>query len=178
MKIVLWRLGSLEHKILPTEAACQKLVDTLKETRGQDIDVLDLIWGPDIEVQVVDLPDLESITHIITKEKDPDGPVQVILDGKLIVDEIKGKLSAELTKTIDSTWSAAQIMTQARLDLERVVNLPKDEPIYFDNNALLRHRLSFYASTTLLGNGGGANVEYEFANLPDDYYGYFNGRKT
>lgn len=43
----LWRIGSLEHQILPTAAAIQKLANILmNRTPGQ---VLDLIWGPEID---------------------------------------------------------------------------------------------------------------------------------
>lgn len=44
-----WRLGSLEHRILPTEASIKKLTDLLMTE-----DMTDLIWGPELEV--IDLP--------------------------------------------------------------------------------------------------------------------------
>lgn len=44
--IRIWKLGSLEHKIMPTEAAFQKLNEVLVHAgNGQSFD---LIWGPDL----------------------------------------------------------------------------------------------------------------------------------
>jgi len=47
--IRLWRLGSLEHKILPTNAAVQRLADMLINNVGGG--AMDLIWGPELEIQ-------------------------------------------------------------------------------------------------------------------------------
>lgn len=48
-QIRLWKLGSLEHKILPNEAAINKLANILVNGVGGGI--VDLIWGPDIELK-------------------------------------------------------------------------------------------------------------------------------
>lgn len=50
MKIRLWKLGSLEHKLLPKEETIQRLADLLFDPNSE---VKDIIWGPDIEVQEV-----------------------------------------------------------------------------------------------------------------------------
>lgn len=47
--IRLWKLGSLEHQILPTDAAIAKLADILLNNIGSGS--MDLIWGPDIELK-------------------------------------------------------------------------------------------------------------------------------
>lgn len=46
--IRIWKLGNLEHKILPTDAAVQKLADLLLNNVGGG--AMDLIWGPDLEI--------------------------------------------------------------------------------------------------------------------------------
>ena len=44
--IRVWKLGSLEHRIFPTEAAIQKLADCLTADG-----MTDLIWGPELTVE-------------------------------------------------------------------------------------------------------------------------------
>lgn len=46
--IRIFKLGSLEHKIVPTAAAAKKLADILAS--NVEAGTLDLIWGPDIEL--------------------------------------------------------------------------------------------------------------------------------
>lgn len=47
--IRIWKLGSLEHKIFPTDAAIRKLASVLlNHTAGG---AMDLIWGPDLTVE-------------------------------------------------------------------------------------------------------------------------------
>jgi len=51
-KIRIWKLGSLEHRMLPTPEAIKKFQDILNNIEvGEDVD---LAWGPDIDVLVVD----------------------------------------------------------------------------------------------------------------------------
>lgn len=47
--IRLWKLGSLEHRILPTEAAISRLADMLMNNVGGGS--IDLIWGPELQLQ-------------------------------------------------------------------------------------------------------------------------------
>lgn len=58
MKICLWRLGSLEHKIYPTTAAVERfkrvLANALEEENSH------LVWGPDVDVKVIDVNDFDS----------------------------------------------------------------------------------------------------------------------
>lgn len=49
MKLRIFKLGSLEHKLLPTEEAFVKLSEMLKS------DPTDLIWGPDLQVKELDI---------------------------------------------------------------------------------------------------------------------------
>lgn len=46
--IRVWKLGSLEHKILPTELAINRLAQMLMNNVGGG--VMDLVWGPEIEL--------------------------------------------------------------------------------------------------------------------------------
>ncbi len=47
--IRIWKLGSLEYEILPTDAAIAKLADLLLNNVGGGS--MDLIWGPELELQ-------------------------------------------------------------------------------------------------------------------------------
>ena len=47
--IRIWKLGSLEHKIIPTDAAVNKLAGILLNHMAGG--AIDLIWGPDLEIQ-------------------------------------------------------------------------------------------------------------------------------
>ncbi len=51
MKLRLWKLGSLEHSIVPTKLAIQKLEAKVKELTKDEVDVINFVWGPDLEVQ-------------------------------------------------------------------------------------------------------------------------------
>lgn len=62
-KLRIWSLGSLEHKILPTKDTIQKLVEMLSEWDGQSD--LDLVWGPDLQVQQFDLGPQGQTTDIV-----------------------------------------------------------------------------------------------------------------
>lgn len=50
-QIRLWKLGSLEHRIFPTEASIARLADMLLNNVGGG--VMDLIWGPDLTLDQV-----------------------------------------------------------------------------------------------------------------------------
>ena len=43
----LWRIGDLDHKIIPTKAAINKLRDILASNVGGG--TMDLVWGPEID---------------------------------------------------------------------------------------------------------------------------------
>lgn len=74
-RLRVWKLGSLEHRILPTERAIQKLAEQLKELYESNGDV-DLIWTDGITCETHYFSDDEinvilSDTHniIVKKEK-------------------------------------------------------------------------------------------------------------
>lgn len=54
-KIRLWRLGSLEHKIIPTKEAVEKLRNIL--IQAQDEELTDLVWGPELSVEMYEISD-------------------------------------------------------------------------------------------------------------------------
>ncbi len=57
-KIRVWKLGSLEHNIMPTDKTIGKLAEILQKNNGT---LTDLIWGPEIDVQVVEEGELDII---------------------------------------------------------------------------------------------------------------------
>lgn len=62
-KIRIWKLGSLEHKILPTKEAVEKLAGIVL---GWDRETtLDLVWGPDLELVQLDV-DSNTIDLLVT----------------------------------------------------------------------------------------------------------------
>ena len=52
-KIRLWKLGNLEHKIVPTPFAATKLRELL-DAHEEKGGTTDIIWGSDIEVETVE----------------------------------------------------------------------------------------------------------------------------
>lgn len=55
MKIALWKLGSLEHKILPSKQSIQKFKSVLAENAENPInDIVHIVWGDDISLTYVD----------------------------------------------------------------------------------------------------------------------------
>lgn len=68
-KIRLWKLGSLEHKLLPSQEAVNKLREIIKQIDWNDN--ADIIWGPDIEV--VELSNDKSIENYTICEVKDDG---------------------------------------------------------------------------------------------------------
>lgn len=49
-KIRVWKLGSLEHGIYPSDVAFDKLTKLLQLVYEKEDGTVDLIWGPDLEV--------------------------------------------------------------------------------------------------------------------------------
>lgn len=73
----IFKLGSLEHKILPTPEACRRLAEIIKESHGEED--FQVIWGPDIEV--IDLDTSKQVEEYIVgqNEVDEDGIVTIKL---------------------------------------------------------------------------------------------------
>ena len=60
-KIRVWKLGSLEHKVLPTREAISKLKELLEENLGKQ-EILDIIWDCKLTVEEYeDGPDTSNI---------------------------------------------------------------------------------------------------------------------
>lgn len=51
MKVRLWKLGSLEYQVVPTKASIKKLEAAVKEATKDEKDVINFVWGPDLEIQ-------------------------------------------------------------------------------------------------------------------------------
>lgn len=64
MKIRVWKLGSIEHNILPNAAAIDKFKNTLQETINNGGG--DIIWGPDISVEMFELD--QDVKNYILKD--------------------------------------------------------------------------------------------------------------
>lgn len=74
-RIRLWKLGSLEHKIWPTEKAYEKLGTILREWNGQDD--LDVIWNDTLTLEVINSTDDTDIDIIEL----PDGKRRIVIRG-------------------------------------------------------------------------------------------------
>lgn len=70
-KIRLWKLGKITNNplmcILPTESVICKLKTLLREARNSSGEFVDIVWGPDIECQVLD-GDKDTILSPIVQE--------------------------------------------------------------------------------------------------------------
>lgn len=60
-KVRLWKLGSLEHKISPSDRAIQKLHDILLDIK-EDTHTVDIIWDAALDVEVIEDGELEIIS--------------------------------------------------------------------------------------------------------------------
>ena len=69
MKIMLWKLGHLDknnllNSILPTKESLEKFREILKSSLATSPDgTVSLIWGPDIDVELVEIDD--DVKHYI-----------------------------------------------------------------------------------------------------------------
>jgi hypothetical protein len=58
-----WQLGSMEHKVFPTEKAVDALRDMLLAMTNGEVEVTDIIWGPELTVtELVGDGDPEIVT--------------------------------------------------------------------------------------------------------------------
>lgn len=55
MKIRLWKLGSLEHNVYPTKESINNLKTKLVEIKASEEDIFDLIWGPEVSLEIIDI---------------------------------------------------------------------------------------------------------------------------
>lgn len=61
IRIVVWKLGNLEHKIIPSKEAIETLAGIISQWDGKEN--LHVVWGPDLEVQVVSV--LPGDIHVV-----------------------------------------------------------------------------------------------------------------
>lgn len=55
MKIRLWKLGSLDPLIVPSRENIERFKEVLKDAKEEG--VVDLVWGPDVDCQIIDVDD-------------------------------------------------------------------------------------------------------------------------
>lgn len=63
MKVRLWKLGSLEYQIIPSKTTLKKLEAAVKEATKDEKDVINFVWGPELEIQEFD-GDFSSIAKL------------------------------------------------------------------------------------------------------------------
>lgn len=66
MKIRLWKLGSLEHRIMPTQQGLNKLRNILKESTAKSGEI-DIVWGPELNVELIEIED-DVKNYIVNEE--------------------------------------------------------------------------------------------------------------
>ncbi len=66
MKIRLWKLGSLEHRITPTQQGLNKLRNILKESTAKSGEI-DIVWGPELNVELIEIED-DVKNYIVNEE--------------------------------------------------------------------------------------------------------------
>lgn len=70
MKIALWQLGSIEHKITPTKEYINRVRDMIKNLDENKEELQHLVCGPDLSVTLIDTDDnivLENAEEQIKK---------------------------------------------------------------------------------------------------------------
>jgi len=72
-KIRLWTLGNLEHKIIPTESGVKRLRDILSIGKKSSDKVVDLVWGPELNVKTINVDTNEEVVDVIRTEFEKDG---------------------------------------------------------------------------------------------------------
>jgi hypothetical protein len=85
--IRLWRLGSLEHRIMPTPAAISQLAEILANNVGGG--AIDLIWGPDLDVKDI----ISDIHKFLGREKYA-APLESIYAGLGVPPTLTGSANA------------------------------------------------------------------------------------
>jgi hypothetical protein len=72
--IRLWKLGSLDHKVMPTKESFEHLRKILENWDG--VSTIDIIWGPDLKLEVFEInadKNHNSVKELLeVLEKDPD----------------------------------------------------------------------------------------------------------
>lgn len=74
-QIRLWKLGNLDKGIIPSKETIDRLAELLKQTNGETVDI---IWGPEIEVQCVEVtPEAIDLIGQVVSETDKEIVIKV-----------------------------------------------------------------------------------------------------
>lgn len=68
--IRVWKLGNLEYNKFPTSESADKLQQLLESYKPGEL--MDLIWGPDLTIEIVpDYPNepITDIIHVVRREE-------------------------------------------------------------------------------------------------------------
>lgn len=65
----IWKLGNLENKIYPTEENFKKLEEILISKEFKNDHPYDIIWGPDLQLEIFDIEVDNSIDVINNGDK-------------------------------------------------------------------------------------------------------------
>jgi len=66
----IWKLGDLENRIYPSQEAFDRLSKII-ETFNSDHKQIDIIWGPDIKLEVFDIEYSDDSVDVIHVAKNP-----------------------------------------------------------------------------------------------------------
>ncbi len=106
-KIRLWTLGNLDYQVVPTKEAIEALKQEIRVTVGHEDDVVNFVWGPELEVRVISEGDtflkVARMTRAETILAEDKTPQELITEVKKSVEEQKTKIS----EVIDKAWDTA-----------------------------------------------------------------------
>lgn len=117
--IRLWRLGSLEHKILPKKEAVDKLRDILAANVGGG--TMDLVWGPEIDFK----ESTSQIYHFLGNEKY--GPVLSSLYGGLGVPQTLTGSASQAGGYTNNYLSLKTLIEKLEYGRDKLVNFWRSE---------------------------------------------------
>lgn len=176
----LWRLGSLEHRIFPTEAAVGRLAEMLLNNAGGGS--LDLIWGPELDLvetstdiskalgQDKYVPTLQAIYQglgvppSLTGMAPEGGFTSTFMGLKVLVERLEyGRL------LLTRFWEGELELLRARFGFREPFRVVFDSPTLSDEAALLKLLIDLadrnYVSVETLQERFGAIPEIEAVRL-------------
>jgi hypothetical protein len=107
MKIRLWKLGSLDHRIMPGPATFGKFRDILREASESGRQTFDIVWDPAISVQEI--------------EVGPDG-IDVPVGDVVFSDELRGKIERLIADHMRPASPAPELDGDVEAVFERVLD--------------------------------------------------------
>jgi hypothetical protein len=141
--IRLWRLGDLDNKILPTQAAIARLAEVLVNNTA--VGAIDLIWGPELDfketsTEVHQFLGSEKYNQVMTNIYDGLGiPYK---DGGGMASHLSTRILIERLKygrrILNSFWEPDIVQVQQALGLRFPAQLQYDYMVLDDENAWLR----------------------------------------